>query len=148
MDLALAEARLALEEDEVPVGAVVMRDGLLLGRGHNRTRALSDPTAHAEMLAITAACQAVGEARLDGAELFVTLEPCPMCAGAIILARISRLHYAATDPRTGACGSLFNIVRDPRLNHQVEVYPGLAADEAGRLLEEFFAEKRDKPAAS
>ncbi len=142
MDLALAEARSAFEEDEVPVGAAVVRDGMLLGRGHNRTRALSDPTAHAEILAITAACQTIGEARLDGAELFVTLEPCPMCAGAIVLAHIAKLHYGTPDPRAGACGSLIDIVREPRLNHQVEVYAGLAAEESRKLLEEFFTRKR------
>ena len=143
MRLALEEAKLALAEDEVPVGAVVVRDGALLGRGHNRNRALADPTAHAEMLALTAACQAAQEARLDGADIYVTLEPCPMCAGAIVLARIAQLYYGTSDPHAGACGTLMDIVREPRLNHIVEVYRGLEADECGKLLSEFFSRLRD-----
>ena len=142
MRLALEEARLALEQDEVPVGAVVVLDGVLIGRGHNRTRALADPTAHAEMLAITAACETAGVPRLDGAELYVTLEPCPMCAGAMVWARVSKLIYGAADPKAGACGSLMDIARDPRLNHQLEVYGGVLEHEAAALLEQFFQGKR------
>jgi len=143
MNLALAEARQAAEENEIPVGAVVVRDGALLGRGHNRTRALSDPTAHAEILAITAACQAVGEEHL-GADIYVTLEPCPMCAGAIILARFSRLYFGAWDAKAGACGSVIDVVREPSFNHTVEVYAGLLSEEAERLLQEFFTKLRNR----
>lgn len=142
MSLALDQARLALDEDEVPVGAVVVMDGRLIGRGHNRTRSLCDPTAHAEILAITAACQSIGLSRLDGAELYVTLEPCAMCAGAIVLAHIKCLYYGTYDPKAGACGSVFDIPREPRLNHRVEVHAGIAADQASRLLEQFFDRKR------
>ena len=142
MNLALKEAQQAMEEDEVPVGAVVIRDGLLLGKGHNQTRALRDPTAHSEILAITAACQTSGEEYLTGADLFVTLEPCAMCAGAIVLARISRLFFSAWDPKTGACGSVFDIVREPRLNHNVEVYSGIYAVGSQKLMDEFFAKLR------
>ncbi len=143
MDLALAEARQAAGEDEIPVGAVVVKDGRLLGRGHNRSRALSDPTAHAEILAITAACQAEGSDHLEGADIYVTLEPCAMCAGAIVLARLARLYFGARDLKAGACGSVFDIVREPRLNHTVEVYSGICADEAQRMLDEFFEKLRD-----
>lgn len=143
MAIALEEANLASEEDEVPVGAVVVRDGVLLGRGHNRTRALNDPTAHAEMLAISAACQKLQSARLDNADLYVTLEPCAMCAGAIVLSRIKRLYYGADDPKAGACGSIIDVVRDPRFNHVVEVYSGIEKDAASRLLSEFFEKLRN-----
>ena len=142
MSMALEEAHQAMEENEVPVGAVVVRDGLLLGKGHNRTHALSDPTAHAEILSITAACQATGEEHLTGADVFVTLEPCAMCAGAIVLARLARLYFAAWDPKAGACGSVFDIVREPRLNHGVEVYSGIYAIEAQKLLDDFFSKLR------
>jgi len=142
--LALAEARDAFDEGEVPVGAVVVKEGRVLGRDHNRTKALSDPTAHAELLAITAAAQAIENGRLDGCVLYSTLEPCPMCAGAMVLARIEAVYYAAPDHRYGACGTLFDIPRDPRLAHRVEVYQ-LAeyAAEAGELMERFFRERRE-----
>ncbi len=142
MNKALEEAEQALAEEEVPVGAVVVRDGMLLGRGHNRMQSLSDPTAHAEMLAITAACERVGEPRLEGADLFVTLEPCAMCAGAVILARINRLFIAVDDLKTGACGSVFDVVREPRLNHRVEVYRGVLSERSQDLLAKFFATRR------
>ncbi len=142
--MALSEAAKALERDEVPVGAIVVRNGLLLGRGFNQMLSLNDPTAHAEMIAITAACEKTGEIRLDGADIFVTLEPCSMCAGALVLARIKRLFYAAVDEKTGACGSVFDIVREPRLNHQVEVYSGFYAGESKSLLQEFFRRQREK----
>lgn len=139
MKLALEEAERALEEREVPVGAIVVKEGLILGKGHNRNRALADPTAHAEMLALTAAAQALGSDRLDGCWLFTTLEPCPMCAGALILARVERLYYAAPDPRMGACGSLFDLLRDPRLSHQVEVYHlANSTPQSLELLRRFF----------
>lgn len=143
--LAFEEAQLAFEEGEVPVGAVIVRGGRILGRGHNRMQALNDPTAHAEMLAITAACGTLSEGRLDGCDLYTTLEPCPMCAGAIVLARITRLFYAAADPRMGACGSVIDIVRDERLCRRVEVYQQTQFEkEAGELLERFFKIKREK----
>lgn len=142
MSLAFGEARAALEEDEAPVGAVVVKEGALLGKGHNRTKALADPTAHAELLAITAACQRLGSERLVGCELYSTLEPCPMCAGAIVLGRVERLFYAADDPRMGACGSLFDVVRDGRLGHSVEVYRAGDAAESVRLLQEFYRRRR------
>jgi tRNA(adenine34) deaminase len=142
MNLAIREAQIALAHDETPVGAVVVLDNQIIGRGHNQPRGLNDPTAHAEILAITAACQAIGRSRLEGAELYVTLEPCSMCAGAIVLARIDKLYYGAEDAKAGACGSVFDIVREPRLNHQVEVYSGFREHEAARLLSEFFAMKR------
>ncbi len=142
MKLALDEARLAFQEEEVPVGAVIVRSGRLLGRGHNRTRSLKDPTAHAEMIAITSACETAGEERLENADLYVTLEPCSMCAGAIVLARIKRLFYATADLKTGACGSIVDLIRDPRLNHQVEVYQGLCESDASNLLSEFFTSLR------
>lgn len=142
MEVAFAEAEKALDEDEVPVGAVIIRDGRIIGRGHNMINRMTDPTAHAEIIALTAACQTVGDVRLDGADIFVTLEPCSMCAGALVLARVKRLFYGATDPRTGACGSVFDIVREPRLNHQIEVYGELFADRAAELLETFFQKHR------
>lgn len=144
MELALAEARAAAEEGEVPVGAVIVQDGVILGKGHNRNKTLNDPTAHAEVLAITAACTTLGSSRLENGDLYVTLEPCSMCAGAIVLARIKRLFYGVKDPKSGACGSLFDIVRDPRLNHQVELYSGIMADESSRILDEFFTKLREE----
>ena len=142
--MALSEARQAFEEDEVPVGAVIVRDERLLGRGHNRTRALGDPTAHAEILAITAACQTLDSEHLEGADIYVTLEPCSMCAGAIVLARLSKLCFGASDPKAGACGSVFDIVREPRLNHSVEVFAGMLSDEAQQILDDFFRKLRIK----
>jgi len=144
MNMALSEARQAFEEDEVPVGAVIVRDERLLGRGHNRTRALGDPTAHAEILAITAACQTLDSEHLEGADIYVTLEPCSMCAGVIVLARLSELCFGASDPKAGACGSVFDIVREPRLNHSVEVFAGMLSDEAQQILDDFFRKLRMK----
>ena len=144
MEMALDEARWAFEEDEVPVGAVIVKDGILLGRGHNQIRKLGDPTAHAEIIAITAACNKVGEPRLEGADIFVTLEPCAMCAGALVLARIKRLYFGVFDDKTGACGSIFDVVREPRLNHRIEVYSGLEQERCAGLLEDFFTAKRTK----
>ena len=141
MKMAIAEAQAAAAKDEVPVGAIIVRDGVIIGRGHNLNRSLGDPTAHAEMIAITAACETVKDSRLKNAELYVTLEPCAMCAGAIVLARISKLHYGAADMNAGACGSVLDIVRDRRLNHQVEVYGGIERDECARILSEFFEQK-------
>lgn len=142
MNLALQEAERASEEDEVPVGAVVVFENRLIGRGYNRMKSLWDPTAHAEILAITAACQALKQSRLDGADLYVTLEPCVMCAGAIVLAKIKRLFIATSDPKTGACGSVYDVVSDKRLNHQVQLVYGIEKDRASGLLVDYFANKR------
>ena len=142
MRLALAQARAAEAEDEVPVGAVVVQDGIVVAEAYNRPRSLNDPTAHAEVLALRAAAHALGQQWLPGATLYVTLEPCAMCAGAMVLARIERLVYAAADPKAGMAGSLADIPRDERLNHRVEVTGGVLADEAGRLLKDFFRARR------
>jgi tRNA(adenine34) deaminase len=140
--IALEEARAGGARGEIPVGAAVVRGDELLARDHNRTRELNDPTAHAEILALRGAAQKLGDWRLTGCTLYVTLEPCAMCAGAIVLARIERLVFAADDPKAGMCVSLGNIVQDERLNHRVEVESGLMAEEAGELLRSFFQEKR------
>ena len=139
---ALKEARRAAAEDEVPVGAVVVKDGRLLGRAHNQRERLRDPTAHAEMVAITQAAEAVGSWRLDGATIYVTLEPCPMCAGALVNARMGRLVYGADDPKAGACGSLMDLANDARLNHRLPVTRGILAAECGGVLREFFRRRR------
>ncbi|HYR68271.1 MAG TPA: tRNA adenosine(34) deaminase TadA [Candidatus Dormibacteraeota bacterium] len=142
MEAALAEARAAAAEGEVPVGAVVVWDGGIVGRGHNRVESTQDPTAHAEIIAIGAAAQTVKTWRLDDATLYVTLEPCHMCAGAAVLARVARIVYGARDPKAGACGSLAMVPQDLRLNHRAEVLPGVLADECGAVLEAFFQERR------
>jgi tRNA(adenine34) deaminase len=142
MRQAIAGADKALESDDVPVGAVVVHDGNIIGRGHNQRELLQDPTAHAEMIALTAAATAVGSWRLDGCTMYVTLEPCVMCAGALVLARIDRLVYGAFDPKAGACGSIYNIVEDQQLNHRMKVSSGILAEECGGMLTEFFARKR------
>ena len=146
LEAALAEAHAAEDEGEVPIGAVVVHRGRVIGRGRNRVEATQDPTAHAEIIAIGAASQTLKSWRLDDATLYVTLEPCHMCAGAIVLARISRLVYGARDPKAGACGSLAMVPQDLRLNHRVEVVPGILAEECGSLLAEFFRKRR--PAAN
>jgi tRNA(adenine34) deaminase len=144
MRLALGEARRALATDDVPVGAVVVDgSGEVVGRGHNRREALADPTAHAEILALRDAAARVGSWRLDGCTLVVTLEPCTMCAGALVLARVSRLVYGAVDEKAGAVGSLWDVVRDRRLNHRSEVVAGVLADEAAEELRSFFRTHRD-----
>ncbi len=142
MEYALREAEQAYKRKEVPVGAVIIRDNRIVGRGYNQIESLQDPTAHAEMIAITAAATNVESRRLEDCTLYVTLEPCPMCAGAIVLARIPRLVYGAPDPKGGACGTLFNIVQDERLNHRVDVAGSVLADRCGALLSEFFAKVR------
>ena len=144
MRAALREAEQAFAEREIPVGAVVVHQGKIIGRGANQVERLQDPTAHAEILAIGAAANAMDSWRLEDAVLYVTLEPCAMCAGAIVLSRLSRLVFGASDPKSGACGSLFNIVRDARLNHQVELVGGVLEAECGNLLRAFFREIRDK----
>ena len=142
MRLALAEARAALEHGDVPVGAVAILDGRVVGRAHNQRELLGDPTAHAEMIAITQAAEAVGSWRLTGVALFVTLEPCVMCAGAMVLARIARCVYGAEDPKTGAVRSLYRLLDDPRLNHRVAATGGVLADECAALLRGFFRRRR------
>lgn len=142
MARALEQARRAFEVGEVPVGAVVVHSGEVIGEGHNQRETLNDPTAHAEMIAITQAALALNSWRLIDCTLYVTLEPCPMCAGAIVQARLPRLVYGAADPKAGACHSLFSITDDPRLNHRVVVLPGVLADAGRQLLQEFFAQQR------
>jgi tRNA(adenine34) deaminase len=144
MRLALAEARLAVPSADVPVGAVVVdADGVVVGRGHNVREAEGDPTGHAEVGALRAAAEAVGTWRLSGCSLVVTLEPCTMCAGALVLARVDRLVYGAADPKAGAVGSLWDVVRDRRLNHRPEVVGGVLAEESAELLLAFFRDRRD-----
>lgn len=142
MRAALLEAEEAARRDEVPVGAVVVHGGRIVGRGFNQREMLKDPTAHAEMIAITQAAAALEGWRLEGATLYVTLEPCLMCAGAIVNARIARVVFGAMDPRAGACGSLYQVGLDPRLNHRFEIVAGVLAAESAALLQEFFAKKR------
>lgn len=142
MALAIAEAELAPAHGDVPVGAVVVRDGEVLARRHNERELTGDPTAHAEVLALRDAAAAVGSWRLDGCTLAVTLEPCVMCGGALVNARIDRLVYGAADLEAGACLSLYNVCADPRLNHQVEVVPGVDADACAALLTGFFQQLR------
>ncbi|WP_342104497.1 nucleoside deaminase [Methylobacterium sp. SI9] len=142
LDRAFAAARRAAAAGEVPVGAVVVRDGVVLAVAHNRPRALRDPTAHAEILAIRAACLAIGDERLTGCDLYVTLEPCPMCAGAISFARIRRLYYAASDPKGGGVEHGPRVFNQSTCHHAPEVYSGFREREAGALLRDFFAAKR------
>ena len=142
MRLALDEARVAAAAGEVPVGAVVTKDGVVLGTGRNRMRADNDPTAHAEMVAMRAAARAVGDWRLDGCDLWVTLEPCAMCAGAVALARLSRLYFAAADPKGGAVVNGPRLFAQPTCHHAPELYPGIGEGEAGELLRDFFRERR------
>lgn len=142
MQLALDEARKALPAGDVPIGAVAVRAGAVIGRGYNRREADGDPTAHAEMIALREAAQVVGEWRLAEVTLYCTLEPCCMCAGAMVLARLPRLVYAAIDPKAGCAGSIVDILRHPQLNHHVDVFVGVKADEAAALLREFFEQLR------
>ena len=139
---AIDEAKAAERDGEVPVGAVVVFEGAIVGRGNNRVLRDSDPTAHAEIVAMRAAGQMLGNYRLERCTLYVTLEPCAMCAGAILHARIQRLVYAATDPKAGACGSVLSVMNHPQLNHKVQVEAGLLAEECGALLTNFFRARR------
>ncbi len=148
MKLALEEARTAFGMGEIPVGAVVVREGEVLSRAHNENRSLADPTAHAEMLAIQSACRVLGNERLTGCELFVTKEPCAMCAGAIVHARLSRVVIAARDEKYGACGTTLSICGNPRLNHAPELVFGVEENEASALLSEFFKGLRAAKGAS
>jgi tRNA(adenine34) deaminase len=142
MEAALAEARLAAEAGEVPIGAVVVRDGEIVARGQNRVMRDLDPTAHAEIVALRGAAEAFGNYRLNGCTLYVTLEPCAMCAGAMIHARIGRLVFAAADPKAGAAGSVLQVINHPQLNHRMQVEQGLLAEESAELLRGFFRERR------
>jgi tRNA(adenine34) deaminase len=143
MRRALVEAEQALAHGDVPVGAVAVRGGVVVGQGHNRKEVDADPTAHAEMIALQEAARTLGGWRLVGVTLYCTLEPCPMCAGAMVSARLPRLVYGADDPKAGAAGSVVELLRDPRLNHQVAVTRGVLAGESQALLERFFATLRD-----
>ena len=142
MRLALDEARAAAEEDEVPVGAIIVAAGRVVASAHNQREQLEDPTAHAEMIALTQAAAALGSWRLEGCTLYVTLEPCPMCAGAILQARVPIVVWGAADPKAGAVESLYKLFDDPRLNHRVDHTGHVMADECGRILSEFFRQKR------
>ena len=142
MKAALREAERAFESDEVPVGAVVVKNDQIIGRGHNLVEKLRDPTAHAEMIAITAACETLGSKLLDACTLYVTLEPCPMCAGAIVWARLPRLVFGAFDEKAGSASTLYNIPQDDRLNHFVEIVSGVEAVQSAALLQAFFRKRR------
>jgi tRNA(adenine34) deaminase len=142
MRLALREAERALEHDDVPIGAVVVRGGEVLAAAHNERELRQDPTAHAEMIALREAARALGTWRVLDTVVYVTLEPCAMCAGAIVLARVPRVVYGASDPKAGACGSVLDVLGEPRLNHRPEVAGGLLAADCGQLLSTFFADRR------
>lgn len=144
MQYALKEAQRALDEGEVPVGCVIIHEGALIGKAHNQRETLQDPTAHAEILAITQAAAHLKSWRLEGASLYVTLEPCAMCAGAIILSRIEAVHFGALDPKAGCCGSLMNLVEDSRFNHRPALSSGILAEECGTILTDFFRRIRDE----
>lgn len=144
MKEALAEAKKAAAAGEVPVGAVIVKDGEIIGRGHNETETDKDPTAHAEMIAIRQAAKNLGGWRLTGCTMYVTTEPCSMCAGAIVWSRISRLFIGTMDPKSGACGSVFNIPQESRLNHFVEIETGLMQEECSSLMKSFFKELRKR----
>lgn len=142
MYAALQEAEKALDDNEVPVGAVVVKDNKIIGRGYNQVERLKDATAHAEMIALTAASNHIGEWRLEGASIFVTLEPCTMCTGALLVARVSELYFASYDTKFGACGSLYNLAEDGKTNHTIKVYSGVYADESKKMLQQFFNDIR------
>jgi len=144
MRLAITQAAIAQENGDVPIGAVVVREGQIIGKAYNQREQLQDPTAHAEIIALTQAAAALENWHLNGCTMYVTLEPCPMCAGALVLARIERLVYGCDDPKAGACGSLYNIVQDERLNHRIEVTSGVLADECSELLQQFFQNRREE----
>ena len=144
MRIALREAEKAFDIEEVPVGAVIVHEGRVIGKAHNQRELLRDPTAHAEMIAITQAASYLGSWRLDDTTMYVTLEPCEMCAGAIVLARMPRLVFGAWDPKAGAAGSVMDILRHPQLNHMVEVTSGVMEEECGAILKEFFARLRGR----
>ena len=142
MSEALKEAAKAASEDEVPVGAVIVHSGKIIARAHNQVERLKDPTAHAEMVAITSATNYLGTKWLNEASLYATIEPCSMCAGALVLARIKNVYFGAKDPKTGACGSVINIANHKKLNHRIKIQGGILKDECSALLSEFFKKKR------
>jgi tRNA(adenine34) deaminase len=144
MELALAEARMAAEAGEVPVGALVINNGEIIGRAGNRNLRDHDPTAHAEILALRQAAQHLGNHRLTGCTLYATIEPCAMCAGAVIHARIARLVYGAKDPKAGAAGSILDVINHPRLNHKMEVVSGVLGDRCSEILQDFFRRRREQ----
>jgi tRNA(adenine34) deaminase len=144
MRRALEEARAALAEDEVPIGAVIVHQGRVIAAAHNQREQLHDPTAHAEMIAITQAAAAIGDWRLEGCTMYVTLEPCPMCAGAIVLARVPMVVYGASDPKAGAVATVYRLLDDPRLNHRAAVVAGVLAEECADILSQFFEQKRKR----
>ncbi|GBD89043.1 tRNA-specific adenosine deaminase [bacterium BMS3Abin03] len=144
MYTALQEAEKALGEDEVPIGAVVVKDNRIIGRGYNQVERLKDATAHAEMIALTAAANYLGNWRLENCSVYVTLEPCIMCTGAMLSSRVCELYFAAFDPKFGACGSLYNLAQDGKTNHTINVYPGVYDEESKILLEQFFDKLRRK----
>jgi tRNA(adenine34) deaminase len=144
MHEALKEARKAFDDDEVPIGAVVVYQGKIVARGYNQVERLKDPTAHAEMLVLTSATNYLGTKWLNGVSLYVTIEPCSMCAGAMVLSRIKNLYFGAEDPKTGACGSIFNIVNHNKLNHRIKVTKGILEEECSVILKEFFRKKRSR----
>jgi tRNA(adenine34) deaminase len=144
MKEALKEANQASEEEEVPVGAVIVYRGKVIARAHNQVERLKDPTAHAEMLALTSAANYLKTKWLNGASLYVTIEPCSMCAGASVLSRIRNLYFGARDPKTGACGSVINIANHKKLNHRIKIQGGILGEDCGSLLKEFFKKKRRK----
>lgn len=142
---AIAEARLAEQKQEVPIGAVVIHNGVIVGRGHNLRETMQDGTAHAEMIAIREACQRLEAWRLLDCTLYVTLEPCPMCAGAIVQSRIKQVVFGASDPKAGCAGTLMNLLQEPKFNHQTEVIGGVLEQECGGMLSQFFRKLRQKP---
>jgi tRNA(adenine34) deaminase len=146
MELALREAEITARRNEVPIGAVIVKEGMVIGKGFNQIELLQDPTAHAEIIAITAAAAHLGSRRLEQCAMYVTLEPCVMCAGAIVRARIPLLVFGAYDPKAGACTSLYTITNDTRLNHRVHTIGGILEEKCGAILKEFFKSKRDEKA--
>ena len=144
MKYALIEAEKAMEAEEIPVGAIVVKDGIIIGRGYNQKEKKSNPTEHAEIIAIREACSNIGDWRLNGCEMYVTLEPCPMCSGAMLLARIPEVYYGATDPKAGTAGTLMNLLEDERFNHAAYVEAGVLEEECRLLLVQFFKKLRAK----
>ena len=144
MQIAIGQAKVAEQNDDVPIGAVIVHRDRIIGKAYNQREQLKDPTAHAEIIALTQAAAFLQSWRLDGCTMYVTLEPCPMCAGALVLSRMDRLVYGCHDPKAGACGSLYDIVRDERLNHRLKVTSGVLADQCRKLLQDFFVQRRLK----
>ncbi|MBN1788458.1 MAG: tRNA adenosine(34) deaminase TadA [Sedimentisphaerales bacterium] len=143
MTAAIDQANIALQNGDVPIGAVIVYENQIIAKGYNQRHQLNDPTAHAEIIALTAAAEYIGNWRLHNCSIYVTLEPCCMCAGALVLARLDRLIYGCDDPKAGACGSIYNIVQDMRLNHRLEITKGILAEDCAKLLQDFFKSKRN-----